>query len=407
MSNLNQERTILEGLIHYFSIILKYRWLIVCTTVVAAAGVIAFCAVSIFLPPTISPLPDKYTANAVLIVQRGARDELSMSIRSALGIASTASDSDPSAESDNSALILLALQSRSFLDKIIDEFDIVHRYGITDHTKSNSRKLLLAKLRSEYSPKTGTITISFTDLYPSFARDLTNRVVALLGEWYGQNIGSSKIRQAQLLAEKVNDVKADIDKLESRQKELQTQYGMLTAQDLGTSQASALAALRSQLILKEIDIKNYSAIATNEDPKMLQMREERQNILNLIDRVQQGAPETTGIATSLKSIPDVQAEFNSLTAELDVQRKIYSTISHQYDVLKLTSDSEPPFQVMELAEVPDAKSSPQRMRIIAEVIVISFIGSVALALLLNGISQVRRDKEKKGLLRKAVEQRQS
>ena len=407
VDNLDQERTLLEGVIYYVSILLKHRWIIIAITAIAAVAVIAFCAGSIYLPPAISPLPDKYTANAVLLVQRGAKDDLSMSIRTALGIASTPADTDPSADSDNSALILLALQSRSFLDKIIDEFDIVHRYGITDHVRTNSRKLLLTRLRFEYSSKTGTITISFTDLYPVFARDLTNRVVALLVEWYAQNIGSSKIRQAQLLAEKVNDVKADIDKLESRQKELQTQYGMLTAQDLGTSQASALAALRSQLILKEIDIKNYSAIATTEDPKMLQMKEERQNILNLIDRVQQGAPGTADNPTSLKSIPDVQTEFNNITADLDVQRKIYNTISHQYDVLKLTSDSQPPFQVMELAEVPDAKSGPQRTRIIAEVIALAFIASVAFVFLLNGVSQVRRDQERKGLLKRAIDKRQA
>ena len=29
-------------------------------------------------------------------------------------------------------------------------------------------------------------------------------------------------------------------------------------------------------------------------------------------------------------------EFNNLTVELDVQRKIYNTLSHQYEVLKLT-----------------------------------------------------------------------
>jgi uncharacterized protein involved in exopolysaccharide biosynthesis len=95
-------------------------------------------------------------------------------------------------------------------------------------------------------------------------------------------------------------------------------------------------------------------------------------------------------SSSQKGSPDVQAEFNSLSAELDVQRKIYNTLSHQYEVVKLTSDSQPPFQVMELAEVPDVKSGPQRTTIIAEVIALAFIASIALSFLLNGVSQIRK-----------------
>ena len=103
--------------------------------------------------------------------------------------------------------------------------------------------------------------------------------------------------------------------------------------------------------------------------------------------MQQGMPEIQDSKASPESLPDVQTEFNNLSVELDVQRKIYNTLSHQFEVLKLTSDSEPPFQVMELAEVPDAKSGPQRIRIIAEGIIIALVASAALSFLLNGVSQ--------------------
>ena len=156
-----------------------------------------------------------------------------------------------------------------------------------------------------------------------------------------------------------------------------------------------MATLRSQLILKEIDIKNYANVSAPEDPKLQQLRDERQSILNLIAGLQRGTSGAQSSSAAQRSLPDVQTEFNNLTVELDVQRKIYNTLSHQYEVLKLTSDPEPPFHVMELAEVPDAKSSPQRTTIIAEVVAIAFIASVALAFLLNGISQIRRDQQKK------------
>ena len=215
-------------------------------------------------------------------------------------------------------------------------------------------------------------------------------MVALLNEWFAQNIGSSNLKQKQLLEEKVKEVKADIDKLEGRLKDLQKKYGVLGAQDLGTSQASALAALRSQLILKEIDIKNYSTVSAIEDPKLQQLRDERQNILDLISQTQQGITDVQGGSSGQKSLPDLQIEFNNLTVELDVQRKIYNTLSHQYEVLKLTSEPDSAFQVMELAEVPDSKSGPSRTKIVAIATIAAFVVSAALAFLLNALAKLRR-----------------
>lgn len=394
----DSERTLLEGLIHYLSILLKYRWLIIGTTAVASLGIVAFCVASLRLSPEKSPLPNEYTATSTILVHKGTENDLSSTIRSALGI--TTGPSDTETGFDNGAFLLMILQSRTFLDKIVEEFGIVGKYRLSSHTKSQSRKMLLAKFRFENNRATGTITISCKDIDPVFARDLTNRMVALLLEWYSQNVGNTNQRQKQLLEEKISEVKADIDRLEGQLNELQRRYGVQTAQDLGSSQASTLAALRSQLILKDIDIRNYSSISSAENPKLIQLQEERQNILDLITRMQQGMTETIDSSASRKSLPDVQMEFNNLTVELEIQRKIHSTLSHQFEVAKLTSDSEPPFQIMELAEIPDEKSGPQRMRIVEEVILIAFIGSVVFAFLLNSISQFRSTQNKKAIPRK-------
>jgi uncharacterized protein involved in exopolysaccharide biosynthesis len=383
---LDQDRTLWEGLFDYLSILLKYRWLILGITAAASIGVIAFCAASIFLPPGKSPLPNVYTASAVILIQRGAENDMSSSIRSALGIVS--SPADLSTGFDTSAFLLMVLQSRTFLDKIADEFGIVQKYRLAGLVKSRSRKILLANLHFENNRPAAAMTISYTDTDPVFAKNLTNRVVSLLSEWYSQNMGSSTLRQKQLLQDKIDEAKANVDKLEDRESELKKRYGVFTAQDLGASQASALAALRSQLILKEIDIKNYESIAAPEDAKLQQLQKERQNILDLINRTQKGMPEIQGNRAGLES-PDAQTEFNNLSTELDVQRKIYNTLSHQFEALKLTSDPEPPFQVMEFAEVPDAKSGPQRTKIIARVVLMAFLASAALSFLLNAISQER------------------
>jgi uncharacterized protein involved in exopolysaccharide biosynthesis len=396
LKNPSNERTLLEGLLHYFSILLKYRWLIIGTTLTTAIGVVVFSVVSLLLPPERSPLPNKYTAQSIVLVQGGTHSSLATSILSSLGIEPSSSAS--AAAYDTGALLVMILHSRTFLDKVIEEFDIVSRYRVTEQVKSQSRELLQDRMVTTYDRSTRSIAIAFEDIDPVFARDVTNRIVSLLDEWFTVNIGSSNMQQRQLLEEKVKEVKAETDSLERRLKALQNKYGVLTAQDLGTSQASALAELRSQLILKEIDIKNYSTFSAIEDPKLQQLREERQNILDLISKVQTSVADAQGNLTN----QNVQMEFNNLTMELNVQRTIYDTLSQQYEVMKLTSEPVQAFQVLELAEVPDAKSGPQRSLIVLEATLAAFIVSVALAFFLHSLTQVRKKAEKNAITKKDI-----
>ena len=120
------ERTLLEGLLHYLAILLRYRWLIIGITGAVALGAVAFSVVSLLLPPEKSPLPNRYTANATLLVQKGMGDNLSASILAALGIESQPTDTALGFEIGS--LLVLVLQSRTLLDKVIEEFHLVERY---------------------------------------------------------------------------------------------------------------------------------------------------------------------------------------------------------------------------------------------------------------------------------------
>ena len=386
------ERSLMEGMLHYLAVLLKYKWMIIIPTAAAAVGTIAFCFASITLPSSKSPLPNFYTAEAVILINQGSQTDLSASILTALGIESQSSQAAPGF--DMGSLVVQVLQSRSFIDKVVEEFDFINKYNITSQPKSTSRLMVLGNSDFQYNRTTRSITISYQDIDPVFAKEVTNRMVSLLGDWFAQNMGSSRESDKQLLEQKVAEVNSEVTRLENQLRDLQKRYGVLTAQDLGSSQASALAELRSQLILKEIEIKNYSAISAIEDPKLQQLKEERQNILDLIaEQMQPGTTQSrdpTAVPTTGKSLPDIQLDFNHLSVELDIQRKIYDTISHQYEVLKIAPEPESTFQVLELAEVPDKKSGPQRVRIVMIGVFAAFIAGIVAVFVWNAYNQARK-----------------
>ena len=94
---MENERTLLEGLLFYAAILLKYKKLILITTITAAVLAVVFSIISLKLPPEESPLPNIYRAYAVVIFQEGAGGGASMSsMLSAFGVESAGGSTDSS-----------------------------------------------------------------------------------------------------------------------------------------------------------------------------------------------------------------------------------------------------------------------------------------------------------------------
>jgi tyrosine-protein kinase Etk/Wzc len=386
------ERTLWQGFAYFASIFWKYRFLILAITLVPTLGTIAFCIVSIELPPEKSPLPNLYSAEATVLVQGSSQGDIAGSILTALGVDQR---SVAASVRDNGDLIIEILHSRILLDRLIDEFKLTEKYHISKNVKGTTRKVVLGESKTTYDRGAGSLKIAYVDTDPVFAQSVVNRMVSLLDEWFSMNRGLANQKQRQTLEEKINDVKTTITSLQNRIKRIQTQYGVLDVQGLSQSQAATIASLRSQLILKEIDIANYSSFSRIDDPRLEQLKEERQNLLDLIEQNQLKLPDShegqagessaSDSSGQQKNLLDVAQEFSQLTVELDIQQRIYNTLSPQYEAMKLAPETEPAFQVLELADVPDIKSGPQRSRIVFLAFVGSLMASLALSLLLNTI----------------------
>lgn len=386
------ERSLLDGLLYYLAVSIKYRRFIATVTAAVAACAAAFCALSLLLPPERSPLPNVYAAQANILIQPNGQADLAQSILGGLGYEQGAGFSSGF---DNGDLVLEVLNSRKIIDRVIEEFDMVARYRLTGNVKGKSRKIFLGKSAFDYSRNTGSLKISYEDIDPVFSQRVVNRLVALLDEWFNLNRGLAKEKQKTLLEEKLTEVKGDIASIQDRLKALQRKYGVLNVQDLGSSQSASLASLRTQLILKEIEIKNYSSFSKVNDPQLAQLTDERQTLLDLIDQTQSGMAEASHAASGKISLPDVAQEFSQLTLELEVQQRIFNTLSPQYEAAKLTPEASPVFQVLELAEVPDTKARPKRVSIVATAALLGLALSVAASLAHNAILRIRSDPSKR------------
>lgn len=323
------------SLIDLFAVLWKYKFLIISVTVIAMIAVLIFSIVSISLPPEKSYLPNKYTAQAQMLINNDSSSSgglSSMLSSSGLGsLASMAGLNVSGGASSNSALAGYLVHSNSVLDDIAQKFDIIDRYKIIEYEKSSSREALKGVLSSSFDDETGIFSVSFTDIDPVFARDVVNYVVNLLEKRF-LDMGIDKNRLTK------ENLEANID---------------------------------------------------NTYKEILKLQKEIQEIESSVSNVYNPSQTKSVImdATLKKMELSVQQE---IYAQLKAQYEMLKVTM---------SSEQPTFQILEYAEVPDKKSAPSRGMLCIIVTFAAFFVSVFLAFSLNAIKNIKNDPQVMSKLR--------
>ena len=89
----------------------------------------------------------------------------------------------------------------------------------------------------------GVLTISYESTDPIYSRDVANRMVELLNEWFLSRGGTTKLKHKTLLEKKLVEVSTEISDLENQIQDFQRKYGVLTVEELAEAQSRVLADL--------------------------------------------------------------------------------------------------------------------------------------------------------------------
>ena len=392
------ERTLVEGLLHYVGIVWRYKWMIVGVSTAAAIGSVVFALISLRLPPEESPLPNQYTANAVLLQQRGTSQSVSDTIMASLGI------ENGSGGLDYGQIAIQVLNSRDFIDRIVEQNGIIEKYEIQDKVRTNSRKLILANATFGFEPRTGMLTVAYQDIDPEFAAQMVDSIVTELLAWFASRGGSDRLLAVQTMEEKLSEVEGRIQQIENEIEQFQRTYGVLRVEEIAETQSGLLADLQSQLVAIDLQISNLEEVSRIEnDPELVSLRAQRQNILNLMQRIRQGYAGGNELLPPREQLPGLAAEYSRMQMDLQIQQRIYEALTEQYEVAKLTADTDPAFSILVPVEVPEEKSGPSRSQLVMAVTGGGFAGSIFLALLIHGIRKLWSDPDKRRVFEEAAD----
>lgn len=382
------------SLLDLAAVLWKRKRIIIGVTALAMVGVLLYAIGSLVLPPEKSYLPNLYSPKATMLIQTGSSSGLSAALASS-GLSSLAGMAGVSAAGNtNGQLAKVLATSNTLLDTLNSKFDLTKRYKVKKSIVSGTRAAVLKHYSASFDEKTNLFTISFEDIDPKFAKEVVDEAVSVLSARFATLSGDKTLQQKELLEKKLAEVDNSVKELEARVKEFQTKYGVTQVEALATEQITIIARLRSELILKEMEISNYEKISRVDDPQMLQLKSERDGLLAKIKEIETGKGSGSRVMPSQKELPGIAFEYAKIQRDLLVQTELFKILTQQYELAKLNAAGQDPvFQVLEMAEVPDKKSGPSRGMICVVAALAGFFLSILLAFVVESFEKMRNDPE--------------
>jgi uncharacterized protein involved in exopolysaccharide biosynthesis len=261
------------SLIDLFAVLLRYKWLIIGVTLFAIVVVLTISVVSLIQPPEKSILPNEYTPRALMLINESSSSSSLSSMLSSSGLGSLASLAGISAGggSSYSGLAVYFAGTNSFLDPIIEKFNLIERYEIEEYVKAESRKALKEKLVANFDSDSGVFSISFTDIDPVFAAEVVNYAVSLMENMF-LNLGIDKnVLEKKNLEENIQNSYNEIVRLQKAIQVLESSvsYG-------GASSVSSVV-LEANLLKAELEAQTtvYSQLKTQLELLKIQMASDK------------------------------------------------------------------------------------------------------------------------------------
>lgn len=210
------------SLIDLFAVLLHYKWLIIITTVAAMIFAVTISVISLKLPAEKSFLPNEYTPKALLLINDTTGGGVSSSMSSLASLAGINLSSSGGGISYSSLATYLA-GTDSFLDSIVDEFNLINKWKIEKHVRTESRKVLKKKLVASFDEDSGVFSISFTDIDPNFACEVVEYAVSYMEKKFRElGVDKNEIKKKNL-EKNITSTYSEIERLRSQIMNLETE----------------------------------------------------------------------------------------------------------------------------------------------------------------------------------------
>lgn len=276
------------------------------------------------------------------------------------------------------AKVAAVLQSIAVSDAVIEKFDLDKRYD--EDYRENTREALWRHCDVKVLPKPGLVQLSCEDKDPKFVQQLLEYFAEYGNQVFRKVSVSSASEEVRFLEKRVAELRQQADDTAKRMRDFQEKYKIVDLDTQAKAVVSALAALNSQRITKQLELDYARTFSAREEPSLRQMESQLsvmgQKVRSLEEPASSGdaAGEKAGQVRGTKGgmfpaaleVPKLRAEFETLYRD---RRVAEATLVFALERLEGAKANEArdvsTFLVLDPPALPTRKSRPKRAVIVA------------------------------------------
>lgn len=264
------------------------------------------------------------------------------------------------------------LSSRNIIDRVIEANNLQQAYKVTALDDARNTLTSLTKINSG---KDSFIRIEVLDRDPAQAMRIANTYVTELQRATLELRLTESASSRKFLEDQLNKVKITLKEAEVKLQQVQEKTGISSMEAAQGSEITSVGAIAVRVAEKRAEVASASRFLTDKNPELMTKREELAKLTASLGSVQNA--KSSGFAKN-------GLEYVSALRNVKYQEGLYESLAKQYEAARLEEAQEMSvIQIVDLAKVPDHKTSPKRSLVAVSGAFIGFILSLVWAVALG------------------------
>jgi uncharacterized protein involved in exopolysaccharide biosynthesis len=326
------------------------------TAGIVLSAVYAFLQPNIYISTTTLMPPDSTSSSSNL-----------MSLLSSVGPAAGFGSSALGIKTPGAVFVSM-LGSRTVQESLVKQFDLVHHYKKL--LVQDACKQLAADTIIKDDTKSGIITISVKADSSMLASKIAQGYVTELDRVVTQNSTSAARRERIFLEGRLKEITRDMDDSAKALSQFSTKNRTIDIPSQGKAMVESGLKLQDQLVAARSELAGLRQSYSDDNVRVRAARARIAELERQIDKMMGSTAETRSAASnsaypSVSELPALGLTYSDLARKTRVEEVLWEALTKQYEAAKVQEAKEiPTVRVLDVADVPERKSSPIRSRIV-------------------------------------------
>ena len=263
-------------------------------------------------------------------------------------------------------IIFELLNSRSVLTNVIQKFNLINYYQISDNNIDKTIKAFRGDLVFEPT-ENGMIEVSVINENPKTAADIANYFVNVVDD-KNVNLNSEQARNNRIFIEK-RFIKnsSDLKSAEDSMYKFQKKYGIFALPEQLEASIKVTAEMEAQFQQQMLAMDLLKTQFGDQSPLYLQMQTQLEFLKEKVNELKSSGKLSypSNVLFPFSKIPEVSLSYLRLYRDIEIQTKIMEFVLPMYEQAKVEEQkSIPSLVVIDQAVPPQLKYSPKKAFII-------------------------------------------